>query len=267
MKTLKKLMPMMLLAVVMVAFVAASKKPVKVYMCGDGTMADRAHISITEERGWGQVFPTFLAENVVVMNYAQNDRSTKSYFVGGPWEYIKNHLKRKDIVIIQFGYNDIEQSNENNYTSLADYEINLTTMVKDAQKQKAEVILCTPIAQRAFSIHTGELVDKYGAYSTIVRRVAQVTDVPCIDLNTLTMDWLRSEGESASAQYFCPIDSTQQKSSLVGKIDDVYLNEVGAVKVANMVADEIVKQKIKCLAPYVVLDNNTVKYTTPTSTK
>ncbi len=267
MKKLMKALPIALLAVVMVAFVAAGKKPVTIYMCGDSTMADREDTTITPERGWGQVFPTFLAENATVKNHAKNGRSTKSYLAEGRWEDVKAQLKRGDIVILQFGHNDTKQSDTTRYTPLADYEKNLALMIAEAQKKKAKVILCTPISRRSFSKHTGELVNKHGAYPESARRVAQAADVPCLDMTTLTMDWLRSEGDSATIQYFCHMEPGRYAKYPDGKIDNTHLREAGAVKVARLAAEEIVRQEIKFLAPYIVLDNEAVKYSTPCGIK
>ena len=47
---------------------ACQQKQISVFMVGDSTMADRPDTTITAERGWGQVFPTYLSDNITVHN-------------------------------------------------------------------------------------------------------------------------------------------------------------------------------------------------------
>ena len=48
-------------------------------LMGDSTMADKDLSKQNPERGWGQRLPSHLDTCVMVVNYAQNGRSTKSF--------------------------------------------------------------------------------------------------------------------------------------------------------------------------------------------
>ncbi len=270
MKKIMMIVPMMALVLVGMLSIAASRKPITIYMCGDSTMADREDTTITPERGWGQVFPTFLAEDVTVKNHAKNGRSTKSFLQEERWSVVKNELKRGDIVFIQFGHNDTKQSDPARYTPITDYERNLTQMIKEAKKKHAKVILCTPISRRSFNKHTGELVNKHGGYPEAARRVAEASDVPLLDMTELTMNWLREVGDSASIQYFCHMPAGVYAKYPDGKIDNTHLREAGAVAVARIAAEEIAKQvkTMKFLAPYIEMPkDDKIEYTTPCGIK
>ncbi|HCS87984.1 MAG TPA: hypothetical protein DIW30_06195 [Bacteroidales bacterium] len=242
---------------------SAGKKPLLLYMVGDSTMADRADTTITPERGWGQVLPTFLDEGVVVKNYAMNGRSTRSFIEEGRWKEVVSQLHRGDVVIIQFGHNDTKQSDKRRYTSIEDYQTNLSKMVQEARKKGAKPILCTPIARRYFSKETGELVNRHGGYVEAARQVAKAEKVPLLDMNEMTSEWLRREGDSASIRYFCHMPAGVYKKYPEGKKDNTHLSEAGAIEVARMAAEDIKNQNIKGLGNHVVLSREGILYTSP----
>lgn len=264
---MKRTIPFISIALVCIVLLSAGKKPLTVYMAGDSTMADRLDTTITPERGWGQVFPTFLSEDVIVKNYAMNGRSTRSFIEEGRWQQIVSQLHRGDVVIIQFGHNDTKQTDPRRYTPISAYEENLSKMIQEARKKGARPILCTPIARRYFSKETGELVNRHGGYVDAARRVAQAEKVPLIDLNTMTSEWLRREGDSNSIQYFCHIPAGRYSKYPEGKTDNTHLCEAGALVVAQMAAEAIQEQGIKSFKNRIVLNRNKVLYTTPARTE
>ena len=252
-------------------FVSADRKPLTVYMVGDSTMADREDTVETPERGWGQVLPTFLAEDVIVKNHAKNGRSTRSFIEEKRWETVTGELQKGDVVIIQFGHNDTKQSDPARYTNIEQFQANLELMVKAAQKKKAKPILCTPIARRAFSKETGELINKHGGYVEAVRRVAKSTKVPLIDLNQTTSDWLTQIGDSASQPYFVyKMEPGEYSKYPEGKTDNTHLRELGAMVVASMFAEQVQALKVKPLNKYIQMPadaNVKPVYTTPVGVK
>ena len=54
-----KYLYLVVLTLIAVVLSAGKAKPVKVFMVGDSTMADKKPIADTPERGWGMVFPSF----------------------------------------------------------------------------------------------------------------------------------------------------------------------------------------------------------------
>ena len=121
--------------------ISAGKKPVTLFMVGDSTMADKEELEASPERGWGQLFPTYLTGDIVVQNHARNGRSTKSFMAEGRWAEVLERAQRNDIVIIQFGHNDAKQEDSKRYANINDYEQNLMTMIEQAKKKHLKVIL------------------------------------------------------------------------------------------------------------------------------
>ena len=80
-------------------------------------MADKDLSYENPERGWGQRLKSHLDTNVVVANYAQNGRSTKSVQTLGIWDRVKNDLKKGEYLFIQFGHNDSKESDTTRYAA------------------------------------------------------------------------------------------------------------------------------------------------------
>lgn len=266
----RQVLSVLVAVVAMLLLVSADQKPVTVYMAGDSTMADRKDTVETPERGWGQVLPTFLNDKAIVKNHAKNGRSTRSFLNEGRWKDLNDQLSKGDIVIIQFGHNDTKESDPARHSTIEQYEQNLESMVKAAQKKKALPIICTPIARRAFSKETGELVNKHGGYVEAARRVAKANKVPLVDLNQTTSDWLTQLGDSASQPYFVyKIEAGEYSKYPEGKTDNTHLREAGAVEVARQFAKAVQEQKIKPLYKYINIPAGEpeVVYTTPAQIK
>ena len=84
----------------------ADQHKTTIFMIGDSTMANKVLTGGNPERGWGQMLPGFLSEEIVVDNHAQNGRSSKSFIDGGLWQKVIDKVRPGDYVFIQFGHND-----------------------------------------------------------------------------------------------------------------------------------------------------------------
>ena len=104
-----------------------------VHLMGDSTMAEKDLSNGNPERGWGMMFQNFLDGDMLVRNYAQNGRSTKSFIDRGLWDQVKENLKPGDWVFIQFGHNDAKQDDPERYAApFGAYQENLRTFVRTA---------------------------------------------------------------------------------------------------------------------------------------
>lgn len=224
---MKKYLLSALSAFVFATLVSAASFPT-VWLAGDGWMAERDS-SLTDVRGWGQALPLYLDRNVAVQNMAKAGRSTRSYRQDGRWEELLSRAGKKDVLLIQFGAEDLRQGDTATYASIALFEENLMQMVQEAQKKKLTVVLCTPVAQ--FFFHDGIFCPRYGAYPEAIRRVAKRMNVALVDLELETSGWLTRLGETEAQNYF----------------RDGYLNADGANEVARLAARCIQDHKVKPL--------------------
>ncbi len=261
---MRKFIYAMMAIAAVVMMTSASKRPVTLFMVGDSTMADKEELEASPERGWGQLFPTFLQGNIVLQNHARNGRSTKSFIAQGRWNEVMNRAQKGDIVIIQFGHNDAKQSDSLRYAPVDQYEENLMFMIKQAQKKKMHVILCTSICRRKFN-KVGQFVENHhGAYTEAARRVARRMDVPLLDLEKSTALWLKGLGDEASKAYFMNVAPGECTKFPDGKVDNTHLRENGALVVAKMAAEQIKALDLKWFRDYIAIPEHlTPVYSTP----
>lgn len=205
---------------------------------GDSTMADKKLDGENPERGWCQMLPGFLTEDVVVDNHAANGRSTKTFLSEGRWDVVMDSIRQGDYVFIQFGHNDASDKGERATVAGKDFDDNLRRYIRDTRSKGGIPVLFTPIARRKFVHDT--LVDTHGKYVDCVRNVAKEQDVICIDLNKATSDWLKELGDEQSKQYFMHIPKGTNPLHPDGKKDNTHLNIKGGRVVARMAADSLV---------------------------
>ncbi len=213
-------------------------EPVRVYLIGDSTMADKPLIG-TAERGWGQVFPLFFGSEVVIENHARNGRSTKSFITEGRWQTVCDKLKPGDWVFIQFGHNDAKKEDTSRYAEPhSDYKSNLLRFVNEARAKGANPILLTPVSRRQFD-KEGKLVDTHGDYPGVVRELAAEQKVPLIDVHQQSMQLLSKIGPDESKRDFVWIKPGFFTANRAGREDNTHFTESGALKIARLVADRL----------------------------
>lgn len=214
------------------------QKPIDVYMVGDSTMSDKK-AEVYPETGWGQVFDEFFDEQVTVHNHAVNGRSTKSFITEGRWQTVLDSLKQGDYVFIQFGHNDQKDQDSARYTDpYGTYSQNLEKYVRESRDKGATPILLTSIVRRKFD-ENGQLLDTHDDYPLAMRAVAKELDVGLIDLQKLTADLVQSMGDEPSKEVYLWTEPNDRFPE--GRQDDTHLRVVGAKKVAELVANELVK--------------------------
>ena len=236
-------------AILCCVLLAAGKRTPTLFMVGDSTMADKTELAISPERGWGQVFPTYLSSNVRVENHAMNGRSTKSFVDEGRWDSVLVRMHRGDALILQFGHNDAKYTDPKRYSSPEQYEANLRRMIRQAQERGVQVVVCTPICRRQFNAE-GELEMTHGRYPAAAKRAAAGAGVPLLDMETITADWLRRLGDQESKKYFMNVKPGGGEKYPEGKIDDAHLREAGALAVGAMVVEQLRAQNVRFLTRY-----------------
>jgi lysophospholipase L1-like esterase len=230
---------------VLILFAFTGERPVRIYLIGDSTMADKPLIG-TAERGWGQALPLFFDGDVLVENHARNGRSTKSFLAEGRWQSVLDKLQADDIVFIQFGHNDEKKGDTSRFADArTDYKKNLVRFITEAKARGAAPVLLTPVSRRKFDDH-GTLVDTHGDYPVVVREVAAEQHVPLIDAHKRTMQWLESLGPEKSKKFFVWIRPGLYTANREGRQDNTHFNEPGALAVAGMVAEDLRGLDLPC---------------------
>ena len=210
-----------------------------VHLMGDSTMAEKDLPKAGLERGWGMMLQNFLnPEEVKVINYAQNGRSTKSFIDLGLWDKVYNAIQPGDYVFIQFGHNDAKADDPARYApAYGAYQDNLRLFIDGVREKGGVPVLLTPVARRWFK-EGGLDRNCHTDYPAAMKAVASEKNVTLLDVTTPTLDWIEELGDEASKAYF--MIST-------GKNDNTHLVPAGARKVTEIVCG-LIKEQIPELA-------------------
>lgn len=251
----------------MVLLAFSEGKPVRVFMVGDSTMANKDTTGGKQERGWGMMLAEYFDNEVVISNHAVNGRSTKSFIDEGRWQKVLDELQPGDYVIIQFGHNDEKKNDPKRYTEVGgSFDDNLRRYVSEARAKGGNPILLNCVARRNFSKPTGKviddeglrdkvfeggedlkgggdtLIDTHGAYREVPAKIASELNVPYVDANRVTSvleQELGAEGSKKLHMIYAPGECPAYPN---GRQDNTHYNQIGARIVAGLMAIEIGKQ-------------------------
>lgn len=219
-------------------FSFTAKDPLRVFLIGDSTMAEKIPADFPET-GWGMPFSKLFNEAVEVQNHAYNGRSTRSFRREGRWAKVQAQLKKGDYVLIQFGHNDAKASDTSRYApAQTDFRENLIRYVKETRAQGATPILLTPTQRRKFD-STGTFVDQHADYPAVVREVAAKENVMLIDVEKASRAIIQQEGPEGSKKLFLHYPVGIFKKFMKGAADDTHFSPYGATRISSLVAESI----------------------------
>lgn len=209
-----------------------------IFLVGDSTMADKPVVD-NPERGWGQLFPFFFGNEVIVENHAKNGRSTKSFINEGRWQSVVQKLKAGDYVFIQFGHNDEKAADTTRYAEAhTSYKQNLIRFVSESREKGAFPVLLTPVQRYKYD-QAGKIAETHGDYPAVVREIAQEQNVPLVDLAQKSKALFEHVGAEESKKMFLHVRPGTFGLLADGKEDNTHFTEYGALKIAALVAEAI----------------------------
>ena len=215
-------MKRIVLCLLVVVFVSSLEAKSRVYLYGDGSMGVEDPVMI----GWGDGLNAYLSKGIMLQNEAKEGLSLKA-FLESDGEKKLSELPAKSIVFFQFGANDLNDGNPEQYSTLDSFVRQYQTLIKVALDNRLQVVLCTPLAQPYY--REGVLIDRLGGYDDAVRRLAKYYYLPLLDMEMLTRSWWASMSEADVATY-----------AAISLSDDAFLlTETGAQEVAKMAAEAI----------------------------
>ena len=218
---------------------SSNDKPIRIFMIGNSTMANKPLYNGNPEKGWGQVFPLYFKEGVIIKNYAVNGRSTKSFIDEGKWEKVKNQLEPGDYLFIEFGHNDAKKEDPKRFADAkTDYKNNLEKFINEARTKGAIPLLLTPVSRRKFDT-AGFPVDTHGDYPGAMRETSIKLNVPLIDLTEKTLKLLKRYGPEESKKLYLWVSPNEYDSLKNVKQDDTHFSAVGAFRICDLVIEEL----------------------------
>ena len=228
----------LILTAVCLLAVAAQRHSFRILMAGDSTMADKPLID-NPEHGWGQMLPIFFTDDVTVINFARNGRSTKSFIQEGRWQDLLNAMHAGDYVFIQFGHNDEKKEDT---TRFADpwtaYKQNLIRMIRDVRAHEGLPILLTPVTRRDFDPQ-GNFKGTHGDYPAAMKQAAEEEHVPLIDMFEKSKAVVSALGPDKSKPLYLNGVVPGEYRSWHGKPDNTHFTRTGAVTMAGLAVEGI----------------------------
>jgi lysophospholipase L1-like esterase len=226
-----------------------------IYIGGDSTVCNYYPLDTSVQAGWGQMLSKYVGTGYFqIRNMATSGQIAGGFRDDGQFEAIMKYLKPGDYFILQFGIND---TNEKNNTTEAQFKEIMRDMVVKAKATGATVVLSTPQGRatdfNSSNVHT--TVGRWYRLSTIA--LAKEENVQLLDLNVLSSAYFTSIGPDATLALY-----------MTG--DTLHPNRQGATQLARIAYENL---KLPFNSPTPIKNTNTPTFTptkapvnTPTQT-
>lgn len=213
------------------------------------------------QTGWVQELKRFFPEDWDFLNFARNGRSTKSFIDEGRFDLVMANARKGDFALIQFAHNDEKSADPSRFTSSEKggaFRKNLSYFVRSLREKGVLSVLLTPMARRMFG--DGHIKNSHGEYPEAVLETAAEENIPCIDMNRLTMDFLEKTGGEKSKRFYMNFPAGLYENFPEGKSDNSHLRPDGANAFSRIAAEEI-KKIADSFPEYKALSENCMKNT------
>ena len=221
---------------------AANQAVKKIFLVGDSTVTNYRE-SDYPMAGWGQVLQRFLtSSNFIVDNRAIGGRSSRSFIEEGRWNTVKNAINTGDFVLIQFGHNDRDYSKAERYTPPADYKNYLKQYVNETRSVGGIPVLVTPMVLNAWrnGAKRNVFTESGAEYVQRMKEVANELNVPLIDLNQKSFDFVNTVGVNYATRFiYNSYLAGEYPNYPNGLNDGTHFQEMGALKMAKFVVEGI----------------------------
>jgi lysophospholipase L1-like esterase len=210
----------------------------RIFTIGDSTVQDYAD-GWAPRKGWGQMLQAFFdTAEVEVLNRAVGGTSSKSFY-NSFWPGVKSELQAGDVVFIQFGINDRNQT-DTARTAYGDvYKGYLRAYVNEARALGAVPVLVSTVRRNAWNAD-GTAYDAYHEHPELTREVAAELNVLLIDLDAKNQAGMEAAGEAYVTRYwYNNYPSGEYPNYPNGANDNVHFQEMGAIQLAKYVVEGI----------------------------
>ena len=238
----------------------AAPAPLRIFIASDSTAQDYKPERYSQS-GWGTMLRCAVAANVTIENRAIGGRSTNSFIREGRLDTIAADLCKGDTLLIQFGHNDASIDKPERFTTIAQYRANLRRFLDVASHAGARAVILTPVARRDFK--DGIEQPSFPTYADAARQVARETGAPLIDLGKTSRAWVQATGADAAKGYYLHyVGAAGAPGYPTGVTDDTHFNEIGARRIADLVATGLHRLKLP-IARYVTPGTPALTRATP----
>lgn len=207
---------------------------VTVYLAGNSTVVDQDD---DPWASWGQMFPRFLKQGIVVANHAESGLSLGSFLSGNRLKKVLSTMKQGDYLFIEFGHNDMKENGPDD-GAYKSYSERMRLFITASRKKGGIPVIVSPANRRSFG-DDAKITNSLGDYPSAARKVAQELNVPFIDLNGMTKTLYETLGTENSKKAFViyPANSFPDQPNALN--DNTHFNSYGAYQLAKCIIEGI----------------------------
>ncbi len=207
------------------------------FIAGDSTAATKGGHE-KPMTGWGECLQTYFNEQLVVVNYAVNGRSSKSFIDEKRLAQIEREIRENDFLAIQFGHNDSKEEKERFTEPFGSYQSYLTEYVQAALNAGATPLLVTSVTRRV--VKNGLIEENtIGAYPEAMKELAQKNHWPLLDLYEASYSDICKIGAEEAKKYYLHLNPELYPNFLEGLADNTHFSELGAKRMAELFVREL----------------------------
>ncbi len=193
-----------------------------IWICGDSTVCNYYPLANSDQgaqAGWAQLLPDVVdSSGWQVMNMATGGQYARGFVDAGQFTVIEKNGQPGDIYVISIGINDTNYSNETEYYNY------VTDMVKRAAAKGMRVVLVKQQGRDGDITRNPKLPGRW--YGGVLDTIGSEQGVQVIDLFNLWQNFRISINDTNPSPYY-----------LSG--DDLHINRRGALKIAEIIAEQI----------------------------
>jgi lysophospholipase L1-like esterase len=212
--------------------------PLTLYIASDSTAATYTDTSSTSDQaGWGQMLHEVFSKDVTVVNKSAGGRTARWFYLEGALDAILEVLEPGDYLFVQFGTNDGNETatftvDGTTYPRYAAPDTDFKTYLKDyyiapVRAKEGIVVFVTPPPRNSAYCGKG---NSLGGYAEAMRQLGAAEDVPVLDLNAKTFDYLSAICPSPTPEDFFFVRTD-------GTVDGTHFQENGARHMAGFIAE------------------------------
>lgn len=207
----------------------AANVPV-VFLAGNSTVVDQGK----EPYGsWGQMFPLFFKDEVVIANHAESGETLRSFVGERRLAKVATMIKPGDYFFIEFAHND-QKPGKNQVEAFGAYQDSLLRFAKFAIDRGATPVFVTSTCRRSFD-ENGKHLNTLGDFPEAMRQLAKAENIRLIDLNALSKILFETLGPEPAKKAFVHFPANTFEDQPEAIADDTHFSTYGAYELAKCV--------------------------------
>ena len=216
-----------------------------IFLAGNSTVTDQEN---EPWASWGQMFPNFLKQEVVVANYAESGETLLAFKRENRLQKILSQMKPGDYLLMEFAHND-QKPGGNHLDAMTTYKDELRYFIAEARKKGGKPVLVTSTNRRRFD-ENGKIINTLEEFPEAMRQLAKDENIPLIDLNAMSKQFYEALGVENSKKAFVHYPANSYPGQDKPLADDTHFNPYGAYELAKCVTQAVL-QSIPDLAKFV----------------